>query len=145
MKKIIAIIAGAFAFTGVMSADNDRVITFEQLPAAAQTFIKAEFPQEKVSYAKEETDIFEVSYEVVFVQGTKVEFNSKGEWREIDCKYAVLDKKFVPKQIQDYVESHWPGMNFVRIEKGKMGYEVDITNGLELTFDSKFNLIEIDD
>ena len=27
----------------------------------------------------------------------------------------------------------------------KMGYEVDITNGLELTFDSKFNLIEIDD
>ena len=71
MKRIFAIIAGALAFTGIMNADNDRVITFDQLPEKAKTFITTNFADQKVSYAKEETDIFEVTYEVVFSHGTK--------------------------------------------------------------------------
>lgn len=145
MKRIFAIIAGALAFTGIMNADNDRVITFDQLPEKAKTFITTDFADQKVSYAKEETDIFEVTYEVVFSQGTKIEFDSKGEWKEIDCKYTMLDEKFAPDQIKAYVAKQWPDVKFVRIEKGRYGYEVDLTNGLELTFDKNFNLIEIDD
>lgn len=145
MKRIFAIIAGALAFTGIMNADNDRVITFDQLPEKARTFITTNFADQKVSYAKEETDIFEVTYEVVFSQGTKIEFDNKGEWKEIDCKYTMLDEKFVPDQIKAYVARQWPDVKFVRIEKGRYGYEVDLTNGLELTFDKNFNLIEIDD
>lgn len=145
MKRIFAIIAGALAFTGIMNADNDRVITFDQLPEKAKTFITTDFADQKVSYAKEETDIFEVTYEVVFSQGTKIEFDNKGEWKEIDCKYTMLDEKFVPDQIKAYVAKQWPDVKFVRIEKGRYGYEVDLTNGLELTFDKNFNLIEIDD
>ena len=145
MKRIFAIIAGALAFTGIMNADNDRVITFDQLPEKAKTFITTNFADQKVSYAKEETDFFEVTYEVVFSQGTKIEFDSKGEWKEIDCKYTMLDEKFVPDQIKAYVAKQWPDVKFVRIEKGRYGYEVDLTNGLELTFDKNFNLIEIDD
>ena len=145
MKRIFAFISGELAFTGIMNADNDRVITFDQLPEKAKTFITTDFADQKVSYAKEETDIFEVTYEVVFSQGTKIEFDSKGEWKEIDCKYTMLDEKFVPDQIKAYVAKQWPDVKFVRIEKGRYGYEVDLTNGLELTFDKNFNLIEIDD
>ena len=145
MKRIFAIIAGALAFTGIMNADNDRVITFDQLPEKAKTFITTNFADQKVSYAKEETDIFEVTYEVVFSQGTKIEFDSKGEWKEIDCKYTMLDEKFVPDQIKAYVAKQWPDVKFVKIDKGRYGYEVELTNGLELTFDKNFNLIEIDD
>lgn len=38
----------------VAMADNDKPITFEQLPAAAQTFIKQHFADAKVAFVKME-------------------------------------------------------------------------------------------
>ena len=129
----------------VASADNDRVISFDQLPVKARQFVKKYFPEEKVSYVKEESDFMELSYEVVMAQGTKVEFNGKGEWKEVDCRYATLNEDLVPGKIRDYVNSNFEGAKFVKIEKGYRGYEVKLTNRLELTFDSQFNLVDIDD
>ena len=130
---------------GIASADNDRIVAFDQLPAKAQEFVKQYFPSEKVSYVKEESDFMELSYEVVFAQGTKVEFSGQGEWKEVDCRYSTLDEKLVPQQIRDYVAKNFPDTKFVKIEKGYRGYEVKLTNRLELTFDSNYNLVDIDD
>ena len=130
---------------GIASADNDRIIAFDQLPAKAREFVKQYFPSEKVSYVKEESDFMELSYEVVFAQGTKVEFSGQGEWKEVDCRYSTLNEKLVPAQIRDYVSKNFPDTKFVKIEKGYRGYEVKLTNRLELTFDAEYHLVDIDD
>ncbi len=145
MKKIIFVLASIMMTAGIASADNDRIIAFDQLPAKAREFVKQYFPSEKVSYVKEESDFMELSYEVVFAQGTKVEFSGQGEWKEVDCRYSTLNENLVPAQIRDYVSKNFPDTKFVKIEKGYRGYEVKLTNRLELTFDAEYRLVDIDD
>lgn len=145
MKKILFVFAAIMMFAGIASADNDRIVPYENLPAKAQEFVKKYFPSEKVSYVKEEADFMELSYEVVFAQGTKVEFTGQGEWKEVDCRYSTLNEELVPEQIRAYVKQNFPDTKFVKIEKGYRDYEVKLTNRLELTFDMNFNLVDIDD
>ena len=145
MKKILFVFAAMMMFAGIASADNDRIVPYENLPAKAQEFVKKYFPSEKVSYVKEEADFMELSYEVVFAQGTKVEFTGQGEWKEVDCRYSTLNEELVPEQIRAYVKQNFPDPKFVKIEKGYRDYEVKLTNRLELTFDMNFNLVDIDD
>lgn len=145
MKKILFVFAAMMMFAGMASADNDRIVPYENLPAKAQEFVKKYFPSEKVSYVKEEADFMELSYEVVFAQGTKVEFTGQGEWKEVDCRYSTLNEDLVPAQIRSYVKQNFPDTKFVKIEKGYRDYEVKLTNRLELTFDFNFNLVDIDD
>ena len=145
MKKILFVLAAMMMFAGIASADNDRIVPYENLPAKAQEFVKKYFPSEKVSYVKEEADFMELSYEVVFAQGTKVEFTGQGEWKEVDCRYSTLNEELVPEQIRAYVKQNFPDTKFVKIEKGYRDYEVKLTNRLELTFDMNFNLVDIDD
>ena len=102
MKKIALFFASVMAFAGVASAD-DKPITFEQLPAKAQQFIKTNFPQEKIAFTSLDRDIFGDTYDVLFASGTKLEFTDKGEWKEIECKYSTVDEKFIPEQIRKYV------------------------------------------
>ena len=145
MKKILFVFAAMMMFAGIASADNDRIVPYEKLPAKAQEFVKKYFPSEKVSYVKEEADFMELSYEVVFAQGTKVEFTGQGEWKEVDCRYSTLNEDLVPEQIRSYVRQNFPDTKLVKIEKGYRDYEVKLTNRLELTFDLNFNLVDIDD
>lgn len=145
MKKILFVLSAMMLTAGIAFADNDRIIPYEQLPAKAQKFVEQYFPSEKVSYVKEEADFMEVSYEVMFAQGSKVEFTGNGEWVEVECRYSTLDDKLVPAQIKDYVTKNFPDAKFVKIERKYRGYEVKLTNRLELTFDGNFNLVDIDD
>ena len=73
-------------------ADHDRAVTTEQMPRQAQEFIARYFPGEKIAYAKKESDFFEVIYEVMFTNGSKVEFRRNGAWKEVDCRYFDADR-----------------------------------------------------
>ena len=63
-----------FGFATNAQADDDRPIQFDQLPKRAQQFLTESFPGDRVSYAKMESDLFDVSYEVILVSCTKIEF-----------------------------------------------------------------------
>ena len=146
MKKIM-FLAAAMLLLSVTSAraDHDRPIQFNQLPVAAQEFINTYFANEKVSFAKEERDFMEVRYEVMFTNSIKIEFYKDGKWKEIDCKYSVLPEGIVPEQIATYVNSNFPGVKIHAIDRDRRDIEVELTNGLELTFDLYYNLIDMDD
>ena len=67
MKKLMILSAILFSL-GIFSAkaDNDRMITVNQLPQKSQEFVKQHFPNEKVAYAKFEREFLDSKYEVVF-------------------------------------------------------------------------------
>ena len=146
MKKIVLIAASLLLFSVTSAyADNDRPIQFNQLPEAAQQFINTYFPDQKVSFAKEERDFMEVSYEVMFTNSIKIEFAGNGEWKEVKCQYSTLPEGIVPEQIVNYVNTNFQGVSIYAIDRGYRDVEVSLTNGLELTFDLNYNLIDMDD
>ena len=144
MKKILMTLLCACTLFGIAKA-NDRPITVDQLPATAQKFIKAHFPKTNVSLAKMDTDLFEKSYEVIFVTGDKLEFDSNGNWTEVDCKHNAVPVAIIPQPIQQYVKQNYPSVVIISIERDKREYEVKLNNRLELTFDTQYRLIDIDD
>ena len=145
MKKLLILAAAVFALgTSTVSADNDRPISVSELPEKAQQFIRQHFPNEKV-FAKMERELFDTTYEVIFTSSSKVEFLKNGDWKEVDCKYSTVPAAIIPQQIAQYVSQYYPDTSVVQIDRDKRDYEVKLTNGLELTFDLKFNLIDIDD
>ncbi len=131
------------AVSGVR-ADDDRPVTVSELPRKAQEFIASYFPAEKVSLAKVERDFFERKYEVVFASSAKVEFFKDGEWKEVDCRYTAMPEGIVPLRIAEYVADNYPSQTVVKIDRDKREYEVKLSEGLELTFDTSFNLTDID-
>ncbi len=145
MKRVFFLLAILAITVTTASADNDKPITIDQLPATAKQFINSYFSNVKVSYAKMETDLFDKSYEVIFTDGNKVEFNKKGEWTDVDCKFTQIPEGIVPQKIKDYVVTHHKDVKIVEIDRDRRDYEVKLSSGLELKFDKKFNLIEIDD
>ena len=145
MKKIIIIALAVFSL-GILTAnaDNDRLTVKENLPKKAQLFIDSNFKNAKITYVKDERDFLERSYEVLFADGTKVEFNRNGEWKEVDCRRSAVPTAIVPAKILNYVNSNYPGVKILQIERDKVDYELKLSNSLELTFNKKFNIIDID-
>lgn len=144
MKKLVLLFAIAFAFQTAVFADNDKPITIGQLPQPAQQFINKHFNGKSVAIAKIESGIIERSYDVIFTNGDKLEFDRKGNWTDIDCKYSEVPAAVVPAQITDYVKKNHAGVKIIKIEREKNRHDVDLSNGWELTFDKKFNVIDID-
>lgn len=146
MKKLMILAVALLALgTTAVSADNDRPINVNQLPKTAQQFISQHFPNEKISFAKVERDFLEIKYEVVFTNSTKIEFLKNGQWKEVDCKFSKVPAAIVPQQIASFVTQNYPDISIIQIDRDKRDYEIKLSNGLELTFDLKFNLIDIDD
>ena len=141
----MTILASILAFSFTVFADNDRAVSFDRLPEKARDFITANFPGEKLAYAKQERDFLEVNYEVVMVNGIKMEFDRRGEWTSIECRYGTISKNLIPEPIRNYVEDAYKGAEYREISRDRREYEVKITYGLELTFDRYFNLMGIDD
>lgn len=145
MRKIVSIIAGILAFSAAAYADNDRAVSFDRLPEKARDFITGHFHDAKLAYARQERDFMEVHYEVVLVQGVKLEFDRWGNWTEVECRYACLDADLIPGKIRDYVSNAYPGTEYRKISKEGRNYEVKLDNGLELLFDRNMSLMGIDD
>lgn len=143
MKKIFAIAAIALASLQIISAD-DRPVTFNQLPAAAQAFINTNYAGEKISYATVDDDLILPDYNVMLANGVKIQFEHNGALEKIESR-AGIPSDLVPVQIRDYVQLHYPDAIFTGYEIGRKSYEVKLSNRLEIKFNRNFHVIEIDD
>ena len=124
---------------------DDKIIPVEQLPAPAKTFVKKYFPQATIEYATKDTEFMGATYEVRLSDGTEVDFDKKGNWDNVDCKTKAVPTSLVPAAIAQYVKAHYPNTVIVKIDKERGGYEIELSNDLDLKFNSKGKLIGIDD
>jgi hypothetical protein len=146
MKKLVLLLVCAAAVCATAKADNDKAIGFEQLPAESRQMIKKHFPGQPVALVKQDCDFLEKTYEVIFTNSNKVEFDKKGVWKEINCKYTEMPAALVPEQIAKFVGTNYPGQRMIKIErKSRNRHEIELANGLEVEFDANFTVIDIDD
>ena len=126
------------------NAGNDKPISVNALPAKAQTLLNNHFNSQKVMLATIESGVVSRSYDVVLQNGTKLEFDKKGNLTEINCKQGIVPALLIPQAIKNYLKDNYAGQSVKKIEMNNDEYEVELTNGLDLTFNKHFQLIDID-
>jgi len=51
----------------------------------------------------------------------------------------------VPAPILAHLQTNFPGAMILKIDKERYGYEIELTNGLEMKFNNQGALMEVDD
>ena len=142
MKKLMTILTALVLTVSLhMSADNDRVITFDQLPAQAQILLKQHFADKVPLIVTVDWD----DYKVIYSSGEKIEFDKKGNWKELDCKSSKVPSALIPEQIRASVKKTFPGASVIKLDRDRRGYDAKLNNGMELEFNKKFEIVDIDD
>ena len=142
MKKTLFAIVCLFALSTQTFAD--RPVEKSQLPVNAQEFIKKHFSNGEISYAKHDNDWFDRDYTVVLTNGNRLEFTSKGEWKELDCEHNQVPEAIVPAAIRKYVNDNQKGQRVVEIKKERRHYDVKLSNKLEMEFSLDGKLLRFD-
>lgn len=148
MKNLIltAVLLCTSLFSAFADKNNDRPITFAELPQAAQIFLNTHFSDLTVAFVVEETKFLGKEYEVVYTDRTEVDFNGSGEWENVERKYSAVPDAIVPQAILDFVAaSQFSNMYIRAIERNAYTWEIELANGLEIKFDKNFKVIGYDD
>ena len=145
MKLIlINLILVTAALFGCKDTD-DRIIQPSELPGAAQTFIETHFSGTQFVVVTVDKELTETTYDVILNNGVKLEFDSKGVWKEVETPGSQVPSGIVPEQILAYVAEKYPDVKIVKINRDRRDYEVDLSNGIELKFDrNTFDIIGVD-
>lgn len=146
MMTLTATIASVLlSVSTFFSFDRERLIEFSQLPQVSQEFIQKNFPSHEISYIIEESELTHTSYDVKFTNGDKIEFRGNGEWKEIDCEYNGIPDSAIPDKLLDYVKAKHANCLIEQISREYSRYEVELNNGLEIVFNSNFEVLRYDD
>ena len=128
-------------FNVAMMADDNRVITYDQLPQTAKTLLSQHFAKKVPLVVTMDWD----EYEILYQSGEKVEFNKRGEWKSIDCRVSAVPSVLIPEQIKSHIKATFPGTTIIKLERDRRGYGVKLNNGLEVEYNTRFQVVEIDD
>ena len=140
IKFVLSILLGLTAFSVITRADG-RIIPPEKLPAAARQFVQQTFPEATILFAQKDG----IEYEVRLNDGTEITFDRKGKWDKVDCQRNPVPAEIVPPAIDAYVKANFPNDDIVKVDKERYGYEIELSNDLELKFDKQGRLISYDD
>lgn len=147
MKKFLIALLAFVCVCGVARADK-YTIDRDQLPAPAQEMLKKYFPKAKIGMIKVDRHLLKkTDYDVKLVNGTKIEFNNAGKWTSVDCKTREVPDGLVMKTIRNYVAKNGNGAFIVKVEKKLKGYEIELSDGVEMKFNllGKLTHVDVDD
>lgn len=145
MRKLLLTLTAILGIAGIAQASDRYAHDASVLPTAARTTIADNF-KAGVSVVKIDKDFGRISeYETVLTDGTEISFDSKGNWENIEVRNsASVPDAFVPQAIRNYVKRTHRGQRIVGIEKERKGYDVELSNGIDMKFDRDGNFLRYD-
>jgi hypothetical protein len=146
MKKFI--IAAFAAVCSIFSAcaDNDRIITFDQLPAAAQAIVQQYKNVADIAYVKLDPEFFGGDeYSVRFNDGKEFEFEEDGSLHKVDYQYEAVPEALVPEVVRQQVKASFPQALIVEWGKSGWGWKAELNNKIEIKFDRNLQMRGLDD
>ncbi len=118
--------------------------TPQSLPEAITAFIKQHFPNATIAGVEPDYDHGGLEYDVYLSDGTQLDFDANNQWEKVESMKGV-PAFFIPKAIASYVKSSYQNMVITKINKEYHGYEVELNNGLDLSFDNSSRFLGMDD
>ena len=147
MKKMALIATGLMlAATGAFALAASQTGASVKLPDKAQQFIRKYFPKARIIHLEAEKDFLEeLTYSVDLSNGFELDFDSKGQWLEVDGDHSALPEGIVPEKTVSFVKRKHAGEKIVRIERTRKGYEAELSDDRELRFKPDGTFIGYDD
>ena len=145
LRSILAIAIVALTTFSITAYAQKSTTPATQLPAAAQAFIKNSFKGVTIASAQLDKEMFDTEYKAYLSNAVEIEFDEKGQWKEIDGHHTALPATALPAAINTYINTTYKGQHPTQIEKKRWGYEVELANGLELEFDTTGKFLRVDD
>lgn len=146
MKKFLLMLGLLIGITTAASAKDTYAHDASVLPEAARTTIANNF-KSKVSVVKIDRDFGRISeYEVTLMDGTEISFDRNGNWDNVETNNAkAVPAGFIPKAISDYVAKNQPNTRIVGIDKERNGYDIELSNGVDIKFNKDGQFVRYDD
>ena len=140
MKKLSIITA----FVAILFCGMTSVMAQNTNPAITK-FVEQYFPKATIQMVMPDED----DIDVVLNDYTKIEFRLNNEWKKVDCEHSTtftsVPAELVPEQITTYVNANFPNTTIKKLEKKFLGWEIELSNRLEIKFNNSFKVTEIDD
>ena len=129
--------------TKLSKGQDDQGMDMSQLPLSAQSMLRQYFPTAKS--IKRTHSGNQTEYTVKLEDGGRVELDAEGNWTDINCQRKAVPTQLIPPTINEIVAKRWPQAHIVQIERDRRGYEIELSNGLEVEFNNQFEIKDIDD
>lgn len=131
--------------TVVINARDTYARDITALPQAAQVTLKSKFKAD-VSVIKIDKTMGRVDeYEVTLKNGTEVTFDRDGNIKSVEVGASEsVPAKIIPEGIIKYVKDNHKGTRIVGFEVNRGGYEIDLSDGIDLKFDKAGNFQRYD-
>ena len=139
-KEFLLCITALFVALSVSAAE----VTLKQLPPKAQDFIHTYFAKDQISKIHSHHHRGGNTYNVLFKDGSKVNFDATGQWTKIKLRNDSIPIEVIPEYITTYVWDAYPDVMIMSIETEGEGHEVELSDGTELTFNPKKGVVKID-
>jgi hypothetical protein len=146
MKKIVYSFIALVVLVFSMSCEKEEFVGVDDLPTAGVNFLDQYFTGIKVSNVKKEKEgLSGTEYTAYLENGMVVKFDKNGTWEEVDAPdNLAIPISFIPNKIVDYVTEYYPSADINGIDQEKSKYDVELTNGLDLEFNSAGKFVRMD-
>lgn len=145
MKKALIILCTLLIGISVWAADLHRIITFEELPIKAQEFVTTYFSNQTIRFVRMEIEVTKTEYTVRFDNGMEIEFNSNGDWEEVESHSECLPSGFLDEMILNFLNKNHPNFCLNEIARDRHKIEVELATGLEIVFNRSGEFLRYDD
>lgn len=139
LHKILTLLFVASSFL----ANAQQKQKIKKLPPEATTFLEANFKGVEIQEMHKEAEGTTFKYEVKLANGTEVEFNNRGRWKEIESKTLSLPTTMLQPTVGQYISKNYPNAKVTEIKKGVRFNFVEINDAIKLQFDSEGNFYRI--
>lgn len=114
-----------------------------KLPKEATTFLETHFNGIAINEIKKETEGTSFKYEVTLQNGSEIEFNRRGRWKELESKTTSLPVSMLQAIVGEYILKTYPSAKITEIKKGARFNFVELNDETLLQFDTEGNFYRI--
>lgn len=150
LQKILIASLCSGSLLAVCSCSKDDIestetrITYADLPVVSQKIITENFADAYVTQAvkKNNPESDGTLYKTWLSNSFKINFDVKGSPTDIEGHQKKIPDNMVHPNILSYVNQHYSASVYIRdIDKEHYGYEVELSNDVELKFDNSGNFM----
>lgn len=143
MKRLASILIALFAV--VVLRAEEQPITFGELPKNAKIFVFTYFKDVPFTEVYMERRASLIQYEVRLQDGIELQFDRTGLCTEISSKNGEVPDIVIPKRMLSVIRKHYPDSYIRKYENNGRMYEIELDNGVVLTFSITMRLIDVDE
>ena len=149
MKNLFskAILAVAVVFAMTSCDKDDDLISSDELPTVSKSFVSEYFGTAKIISTIKDKEGASFEYEVKLDNGVDINFDDAGLWQDVEMRndtQALPTTAFILPAIVQYVTENYATVGINGIDRELNGFDVELTNDIDLVFDKDGKFVRKD-